>query len=600
MLLYIPPLLLPKVHDASVLASFLSRRGTPRAQGAWIPQRHLPTCQEGDLRAQEANQHLGSCPSRKRLRALDACLFPLHPHGHAARPLSRNLLPRWSRTFLRKPRHRPVQCGQALPVSQILSAPQSGVCLFCRFLTRQSYPCMIMAHPRQLPLVYPSDLVNRQATCQSQETQVFALPRSLTSPFVMPKAPAVLESIPNPCTKQFHTTAKPTSPYVTSTKPLTETVTSVCHTPQIKDIGVPKEIKHFTGLRNEDNDTNGRSTPHRVHAHSKEGSCDATYTLKPNYHSYVAPHTTYSPSRKNALVDTPSSGHVSPPAALPLGVGDGVDSAQFAAFSRASHTLGHSTPPVPSSSTFPSTPFRHEHDESERRTMFKPFIHVLLAARECGISHPLRSTIGLALVQSDNQVYQRAGVSKFRDYATLAEQAGIVELGGRGGSAWIALHPNWFEVDGNITTTPFLSTRVQSPMPDPPKAIQNPSKLSGSEIPLIGTAIFPRPTSTSPKPNSPASNTFPTLPADRQDSASRASIPPQFQLLIDILVGMRAEGSYQIFRSAIGTLLGQDVYARAGVPGLKEYIIQASEAQLIQFGGVGGHAWIRLHPELRI
>ena len=116
----------------------------------------------------------------------------------------------------------------------------------------------------------------------------------------MPKAPAVLESIPNPCTKQFHTTAKPTSPYVTSTKPLTETVTSVCHTPQIKDIGVPKEIKHFTGLRNEDNDTNGRSTPHRVHAHSKEGSCDATYTLKPNYHSYVAPHTTYSPSRKNA------------------------------------------------------------------------------------------------------------------------------------------------------------------------------------------------------------------------------------------------------------------------------------------------------------
>ena len=66
-------------------------------------------------------------------------------------------------------------------VSQILSAPQSGVYLFCRFLTRQSYPCMIMAHPRQLPLVYPSDLVNRQATCQSQETQVFALPRSSTA-----------------------------------------------------------------------------------------------------------------------------------------------------------------------------------------------------------------------------------------------------------------------------------------------------------------------------------------------------------------------------------------------------------------------------------
>ena len=422
----------------------------------------------------------------------------------------------------------------------------------------------------------------------------------LASPFVMPKAPTGLDSIPNPCTKQ---------PHAPSTKTLTETVTCVCQTPQIKDIGFPKETERLTGPRIEDNDTNGWSTLQRVHAHSKDGSCDATYTLKSNYHSYVAPHTTYSPSSRNALIDTPSSGHVSPPAALPLGVGDGVDSAQFAAFSRASNTLERSTPgptPVPSSSALPSIPFTTagspEHDESERRQtwiMFKPLIHLLLAARESGITLPSRSTIAVALVQSDNQVYQRAGVSKFRDYAALAEQAGIVELGGKDGG-WIALHPNWFEMDG-IASPPFLTSRVASPTPDPLKAIQNPFKvLTGSENPLIETATFQTRTFTSPRSNSPTSNTLPILPTARQGSASRTSIPAQFQPLIDILIRMRAEGSYQTLRSMVGSLLSQDVYARAAVPGFKEYVLQASEAQLVQFGGIGGHAWIRLHPELRI
>jgi hypothetical protein len=715
----------------------------------------------------------------------------------------------------------------------------------------------------------------------------------LASPFVMPKTPTGLESISNPCTKQSHTTASPTSPTVTLTRTVTETVTSVCQTPQIKDIGAPKGIERPTGLRIEDNDPDcERSIPHRVH--SKEGVCD-TCTLKSNYHCHALPHAMYSPSSRNVGTDT-SGGHVSPPAGIPLGVDGGVDSAQSAAissapntldrsapgsesvlsssafpstpctttgshehdeserrqmwtmfkplihlllaaresgttcpsrstiavdlvqsddqvyrragvsrfrdytalaeqagiielggregdawialhpnwsvvispgagvgdevdsaqsaafsrasdtldrssttsesvlsssafpstpstttgsherddserrlcwtmfeplillllaaresgticpsrstiasvlvqsdnqvyqragvlkfrdytalaeqagvielggreggawiglhpnwstavppgvgdvvnsaqcaaFSRASDTLDHSSPAprsesVLSSSTFFSTPSTatgsHEHDESERRqawTTFKPLVHLLLAARESGITRPSRSTIAVDLVQSDNQVYQRAGVSRFRDYTALAEQAGIIELGGSAGDAWIALHPNWFGVDG-ITTTPFLSSRVPSPTSDPPKATQNPL-VTSSKTPLIETATFQTPTFTLPKSNTPDSyNTSPTLLAtDQQDSAFRASVPVRFQPLIYILIRMRAEGSYQTLRSMVGQLLGQDVYARVGVSGFTEYVQQASEARLVQFGGVGGHGWIRLHPELRI
>ena len=429
---------------------------------------------------------------------------------------------------------------------------------------------------------------------------------SLASSFVMPKAPTGLASIPNACTEQSHTTANPTPLTVTPTKTLAETVTSVCQTPQIKDIGVPKEIERLTGPRIEDNDT-----PHRVH--SKEGAYDGTYAPKSTYHSYVAPHPTYSPSSRNVglhLVDTPSSDHVSPPVAIPLGVGVGVGSAQFVAFSRAPNTLERSTTPGSeselSSSAFSSTPFTtsesHEHDESERRqtwAVFKPLIHLLLAARECGITHPSRSIIASDLLQSDSQVYQRAGVSKFRNYTALAEKAGIIELGGKDGD-WITLHPNWSGVD-DITTTHSLSNRIPSPTSGPPKAIQSPI-LTGSEIPVIKrTTLSQSPTFPSPKPNSPeSSNTLPTLPTDRQDSASWASIPAQFQPLIDILIWMRAGGHYPTLKSVVGALLGKDVYARAGVSKFGEYVLQASKARLVQLGGSGGQDSISLHPELRI
>ena len=216
---------------------------------------------------------------------------------------------------------------------------------------------------------------------------------SLASPFVMAKAPTALEPT---YPKWSYTTAAPPSPITTATKRLSETATSICETPRVKNFGVSKEIEWPTCLG----------------------------TVRLRLTNSISP---------------------SPPAAISPRFSNGVNS-QFAAFSRVPNNLGHSAVsfgslPFPSAS--PSTSFTttepHDHDGFDRRTwtVFKPLIHLLLAARERGIARPLRSTIALDLVQSDKQVYERAGVSRFRQYTTLAEQAGIIQCGGVENDAWM-------------------------------------------------------------------------------------------------------------------------------------------------------------------
>lgn len=71
----------------------------------------------------------------------------------------------------------------------------------------------------------------------------------------------------------------------------------------------------------------------------------------------------------------------------------------------------------------------------------------LEARRLRGDERPLRSMFAGEL--SPN-LYQHAGVEKFKQYAALAAQAGVVVLGGEGGHAWISLHPQWF---GKVPST---------------------------------------------------------------------------------------------------------------------------------------------------
>lgn len=60
-----------------------------------------------------------------------------------------------------------------------------------------------------------------------------------------------------------------------------------------------------------------------------------------------------------------------------------------------------------------------------------------------GIARVSRSIFAEALKKQDPMVYEKAGVTKFAQYAAQAEKAGIVQLGKDDQQYWISLHPDW-------------------------------------------------------------------------------------------------------------------------------------------------------------
>jgi len=92
------------------------------------------------------------------------------------------------------------------------------------------------------------------------------------------------------------------------------------------------------------------------------------------------------------------------------------------------------------------------HPERPRKIVprqFRPLVQRLQHYRN-GIERPLRSILSSDLIKVYPAAYETAGVKKFLPYATMAKAAGIVELGGEGVNAWVALEPEWYDVD---TTT---------------------------------------------------------------------------------------------------------------------------------------------------
>ncbi|KAH0584267.1 hypothetical protein J132_02743 [Termitomyces sp. J132] len=68
---------------------------------------------------------------------------------------------------------------------------------------------------------------------------------------------------------------------------------------------------------------------------------------------------------------------------------------------------------------------------------FKPLITALVRLQERGEEQPLRSLLGKVFPKEDLP----ANVPNLSHYTKLAHQAGVVELGGKGGTSWISLVP---------------------------------------------------------------------------------------------------------------------------------------------------------------
>ncbi|KAJ8588006.1 hypothetical protein M405DRAFT_820514 [Rhizopogon salebrosus TDB-379] len=208
---------------------------------------------------------------------------------------------------------------------------------------------------------------------------------------------------------------------------------------------------------------------------------------------------------------------------------------------------------------------------------FLPLIKLLLLARSNRNMRPGRSMIAEALRQYGD-VYKRAGVNTFKDYSMLAQQASLIELGGREGDAWIALHPNLFKDKTNAQKSPTPST------------VLNNSFFASQGNVRTSTATTP--------PSSSASQS--TIPESVEDKIRRIT-PAQFLPLINQLLLARSKGNTKPGRSTIADALSQcdkDVYKRAGVNKFKDYSMLAQQASLIKLGGWEGDAWIALHPNL--
>jgi len=76
--------------------------------------------------------------------------------------------------------------------------------------------------------------------------------------------------------------------------------------------------------------------------------------------------------------------------------------------------------------------------------IFAILVEVLQSHMSRGMFRPLRSVVALQIAKNGT-TYQKAGVSRFGEYMTLAQRAGIIELGGREASAWVGLQSKWFD-----------------------------------------------------------------------------------------------------------------------------------------------------------
>lgn len=150
-----------------------------------------------------------------------------------------------------------------------------------------------------------------------------------------------------------------------------------------------------------------------------------------------------------------------------------------------------------------------------------------------GISRPSRSEVAIEIKKQDPHVYERAGVTKFKEFSALAVEAKAIVLGGLAGDAWISLPP-------------ISTTIVQS----------------GPE----------------------------TLRSGLRN-------PYQFRYLVEQLQIARQSGATQPLRSVIGQALAtrcKSLHQDTGFPTFKEYVTAAEKAGVVRLGGNNGHAWVSL------
>ncbi|KAJ8078548.1 hypothetical protein PM082_012831 [Marasmius tenuissimus] len=192
----------------------------------------------------------------------------------------------------------------------------------------------------------------------------------------------------------------------------------------------------------------------------------------------------------------------------------------------------------------------------------RSLVSILQKHRERGEYQPLRSSIAAELLQQDRNVYQKAGVTKFKDFADLAFNEGLVCLGGTMGREWICLHSN---------------------------SLGSLAPITMDNTPSVPAAPSPLPLSA------------PTSSQSQSGTPGAWTVPSHLRSLVLILQKLREGGVNQPSRSSVAVeLVKQDrkVYSKAGVTKFKHFADLAVDARLVCLGGTLGDTWISLHHDV--
>jgi NYN domain len=247
---------------------------------------------------------------------------------------------------------------------------------------------------------------------------------------------------------------------------------------------------------------------------------------------------------------------------------------------------------------------------------FIPLVEFLERETQKGNTKPLCSNVALSMFKEAKMVYKRAGVANFSGYSALAEKAGIVQMGGTEGEAWIALsdvtrniricernpadrHGFGAPVSSSTSTVQYPIAVPISWQPD----ISTPTNRSAHAQPATVTSTLDSyQHATSPSVSTlPRISSMPTnsiLPVSSAIPQAK-SVPERFIPLVRVLESERLAGNPLALRSKVAEVVGQDhsAFRLAGVTKFRQYAELAEKAGIIRLGGQNGKEWISLNSD---
>ncbi|KIM83400.1 hypothetical protein PILCRDRAFT_819638 [Piloderma croceum F 1598] len=210
------------------------------------------------------------------------------------------------------------------------------------------------------------------------------------------------------------------------------------------------------------------------------------------------------------------------------------------------------------------------------------------------------SKISNVLVQQDPSVYQRAGVTRFKQYIKLAISAGVLTAGGEGDRRWVSLPPAENVIASASIGSNSLSPSLDSstfPSSAPTSSSQNVTIIPSGQSEAPIEALVDSDQTHNPESALERLRRWPTaLPAEVDsplDNCHPIPLPSEFSILVRMITEHHGEVLYKTIRHTF-RVRDPFAYKRTGVETFRQYISLAVRAGVVFAGGGGSGRWMSL------